>query len=49
VHAADISESDGAKDLLSDIAGKHPRVEKLLLNGGYNIRNFADWVKATPG
>lgn len=49
VHAADISESDGAKDLLSDVTGKHPRVDKLLTDGGYNARDFADWVKATLG
>jgi transposase len=49
VHAADISESDGAKIVLSDLVDKHPRVETILTDGGYHARDFADWVKTTLG
>lgn len=48
-HAADMSECDGAKRMLSDLVGKHPRIEKALTDAGYHELDFADWVKQTLG
>jgi putative transposase len=48
VHAADLTDSDGGRFLLTTVAGRFPRLRHLWLDGGYRGR-FVEWVMATLG
>ena len=45
VHAANISERDGAQLLLAPLANIRTRMIKILADGGYRGDNMINWVK----
>ena len=49
VHAANISERDGAKMLLKHLTGKMNRLVKILADGGYRGEKMINWVKVNCG
>ena len=49
VHAANISERDGAKLLLKKVKKKLTRMKKILADGGYRGQKMIDWVKDICG
>ncbi len=48
VHAADVADRDGAKDLLASLGERFPRLAHLWADGGYQGR-FVTWVTETLG
>jgi putative transposase len=48
VHEADIQDRDGAKLLLSKVAGKLPRLQLIWADGGY-AGKLVDWVRLKCG
>jgi putative transposase len=48
VHAADITDRDGAPLLLEKLAGSFPRLQHVWANMGYRGR-AVDWIKAQMG
>ena len=48
VHSAGIQDRDGAKPLLKKLAGRFPRLKKILADGIYN-GGIAEWAKQFGG
>ena len=48
VHPADVSDREGAKELLAPLAGRLPRLELIWTDGGYKGQ-FEGWVAAELG
>lgn len=48
VLTADIQDCNGARQLLTDVKGRFPRLQKIWADGGYR-GTLVDWVKETCG
>ena len=47
VHAANVQEQDGAKQVLERVRGRHPRLRLIWADAGYNVKWLLEWVKAS--
>ena len=49
VHAANLQDHDGGKELLAPLKGLFPRMKLIWTDSAYEKGDFVEWVKATLG
>ena len=47
VHAANLQDHDGGKELLAPLKGRFPRLIRIWADSAYEKGDFVEWVKAT--
>jgi putative transposase len=45
VHAGNVQEQDGAKRVLEQVRGRHPRLKLIWADAGYNVNWLIEWVQ----
>ena len=46
VHAASTQEQDGAKQVLESVKDRHPRLQLIWADSGYNVNWLLEWVSS---
>lgn len=49
VHAANLQDHDGGKELLAPLKGLFPRLKLIWADSAYKKGGFVEWVKALMG
>lgn len=47
VHAGNVQEQEGAKRVFERVRGRHPRLQLIWADAGYNVNWLIEWVKKT--